>query len=133
MKTVLVDWSHDYFATMLKGAVPELRGGKFVQIRWGDTEYIVLAPKGLADYHAQIVERFAALRGIVGMMNGTDMHYELYEEDWTVVGGGAWNMDEARKELSLGSESKAYGRFDGRHLEGITLGGCRVVLQAPGN
>jgi hypothetical protein len=125
----LVDWSHDYFVGLLKGAVPELRGGKFVQIRSQDTEYIVLAPKGLADYHAQIVERFADLRGLAGMMNRTDMHHEIYEDGWTVVGGGAWSMDESRQELSFGSESKAYGRFDRRPLEGITLGGCRVALQ----
>ena len=52
--------------------MPQRHGGKFVQISYetNDTEYLILSPKDLSIYHANIVERFCAQNGIEGSYNG---------------------------------------------------------------
>lgn len=43
--------------------------------------------------------------------------FEIFDPEWTVVGGGAWKIDEGIKELTLSGESQAYGKFDPRGLK----------------
>jgi hypothetical protein len=125
----LVDYSEAYFTHILGRGIPPLRVGKFVQVRTKRSEHIVLAPKGFTTYHADIVERFADSRSLLGMMNKADMFYEIIEPGWWVVGGGYWQIEDERKQLKLGSDSKAYGRFDRETLEDRSLGGYQVVME----
>jgi hypothetical protein len=91
--------------------VPAGGGGKFVQIRGNGTEYLVLSARELSVYHANIVERFCLQRsGINGSYNNKRDHYVIHDPDWTVAGGGIWQMDD--KVLRLSGFSQAYGRFD---------------------
>lgn len=110
-----IDYSEVYFKTIAKKPIPSQRGGKFVQIvnhATGD-EYLVLSPKELSIYHANIVERFCLLNGnIQGSYNAKKDFFEIQYPDWEVIGGGVWAINEKKKTLTLGGESKMYGRFD---------------------
>jgi len=129
MDIELVDYSEAYFVHILGRKIPQLRDGKFVQIRTKDREHIVLAPRDFATYHADIVERFADSRSLLGTMNKDDKLYEIIEPGWWVVGGGYWQIEDELKQLKLGSDSKAYGRFDRETLKSTSLGGYKVVMK----
>jgi hypothetical protein len=60
MSFKFVDYSATYFTTIAKKPIPSNRSGKFVQIinRSTSDEYLVLSPKELSVYHANIVEWF---------------------------------------------------------------------------
>jgi hypothetical protein len=113
----LIDYSEHYYRGPAGEPVPESRGGKFVQIRDGGNEYIVLSPGGLSMYHANIVERFCELNGLDGHWNSGRTFYRIAGNSWTVVGGGRWAINSAKKILELGSSSQAYGRFISEGLE----------------
>ena len=59
MEMTIIDYSQLYYKIMRKTVVPWQRGGKFVQIRHGNNEYLIFSPKGLSSYLADIVERFS--------------------------------------------------------------------------
>lgn len=95
--------------------MPLKRGGKFVQIINHSTsnEYLVLSPRELSVYHANIVERFCALQGAIqGSYNAKRDFFEIYDPAWKVVGGGMWAIDDEEKTLTLGGASQMYGAFD---------------------
>lgn len=115
-----IDYSSVYFTTIAKKPTPSQRGGKFVQIINHSTkdEYLVLSPKELSIYHANIVERFCMLNGnIPGSYNTKKDFFEIQDPDWEVIGGGVWAIDEENKSLTLGGESKMYGTFHGSNLQ----------------
>ena len=129
MEIELVDYSEAYFVHILGRRIPPLRDGKFVQIRTKGREPNVIEPRDFATYHADIVERFADSRSLLGVMNKADMFYEIIEPGWWVVGGGYWQIEDELMQLKLGSDSKAYGRFDRETLKSTSLGGYKVVMQ----
>jgi len=116
MEFHLIDYSGDCFRKGRSSGtneVPPKRGGKFVQIRSERAEYIVLCPKELARYHANIVERFCREKsGIKGRYNPRRDNYVLESPGWEVAGGGIWEVDEERKMFYFSGISLAYGRFD---------------------
>jgi len=115
-----VDYSSTYFNTIAKEPPPKKRSGKFVQIinHSTDDEYLVLSPKELSVYHANIVERFFSLNGnIPGSYNAKKDYFNIYDPDWEVIGGGLWVTDEENKTITLNGESKMYGKFDGSGLK----------------
>jgi hypothetical protein len=115
MSFKFIDYSATYFTTIAKKPIPSKRGGKFVQIinHATNDEYLVLSPKELSVYHANIVERFCLLNGnIPGSHNAKKDFFEIQNTDWQVIGGGFWSIDEKTKTLTLGGESKMYGAFD---------------------
>ncbi len=120
---VIIDYSRTYFEIILKSAVPSKRGGKFVQIQNDDTEYFVISPRDLSCYHANIVERFCLSNHLEGKYTSKKMdNYEIADQDWSVVGGGKWSIDEYEKKLTLFDESTIYGKFEDANLrENILL------------
>jgi len=115
MEVYLIDYSGDCFR---KSDIPPRRGGKFVQIRSERAEYIVLCPKELARYHANIVERFSLEKsGIKGRYNPRRDHFILETPGWEVMGGGVWEMDDTKKLFHISGTSLAYGRFDASGLK----------------
>ncbi len=114
-----MDYSDLYFRKIKKAAMPLRRGGKFVQIldEANDNEYLVLSPKDLSIYHANIVERFCAQKGIEGSYNGKKDFFAIYEMGWAVMGGGFWMVDDAKKTLELSGVSQMYGAFEAAGLK----------------
>lgn len=117
MEFRLLDYSSVHFGTGKKGPLPVKRKGKFVQIRDGDVEYMVLSPAGLSAYHANIVERFCLGEQIEGVYRTGKMDdFKVHDAGWDIVGGGYWQIDDAEKRLSLSGSSQVYGRFDSAGL-----------------
>lgn len=108
----LIDYSYMFFKGTRKVEIPRRRSGKFVQIfNESETkEYVILSPKELSVYHANIVERFCISRKIAGAYSSKD-YFTIQEGDWAVAGGGFWAIDEGRKILELSGASKRYGPF----------------------
>jgi len=117
MKIVLVDYSGLYDPRGAKAPPPNKAGGKFVQIRKGDTEYLVFSSKELAPYHAHIVERFCRGKGIRGAHEGEGKRFSIHDPGWTVVGGGKYEIDQERRYIRLYDDSVAYGKFDSKGLK----------------
>jgi hypothetical protein len=113
VKFTLIDYSEQYF----KGGLPARRQGKFIQVRSGGAEYLVLSPGELCFYHANIAERFFVSMGLAGSYNRKRDHYRVKSPAWAIVGGGAWEADETRRQLSLSGASMAYGAFDPEGLK----------------
>ena len=118
MKVIFVDYAETYYQEVAKTAVPDKRTGKFVQIRNNDTEYLVFSPKELTPYHAGLVERFCAEKGLKGSYDNTNKSFAMHESDWFVVGGGKFEIDNTEKCIRLYDNSLAYGRFDSKELRG---------------
>jgi hypothetical protein len=109
MEFNLIDYSAHYF----KQGAPRKISGKFVQIRSQSAEYIVLCPRELARYHANIVERFSLEKsGIRGHYNQKRDNFIIESPEWSVAGGGLWEIDEGARSLTFLGTSLAYGRFD---------------------
>ncbi len=116
MKTVFIDYSELYYSGGKNAPLPEKRSGKFVQLRKADVEYLVFSPSGLTAYHADIVERFCRDRNIGGVYNPGKKRFDIHDPDWTVAGGGKFEVDGLGKRLRLFDNSMAYGRFKSRGL-----------------
>jgi len=113
----IIDLSRQYFRKMMGLELPEKRAGKFIQITDGNREYIVLSPKGLYQFHANIAERFCEDRGVVGAYRSKKKeYYIIYDPDWQILGGGFWEINDREKRLMLEGSSQAYGKF---HTEGL--------------
>ena len=120
----LIDYSDSYYREILGQELPEVRSGKFVQIRDEEEgrEYLVLSPKGLSAYHANIVERFCRLgRKIGGDYTPKKDSFRIRDSSWSVTGGGSWMIDSKNRILDLAGASQAYGRFDPRGLKSRIL------------
>lgn len=119
MKFDLIDYSEYYYTKSGHLQIPVCRGGKFVQIRnvITDTEYIVLAPKALAEFHADIVKLFCTFNKISGRESGKKKLFMISDSNWSVVGGGKWVMNSKKRIIELGDLSMAYGPFDHVGLE----------------
>ena len=115
MSFTFIDYSSTYFTAIAKQPIPAKRSGKFVQIinHATNDEFLVLSPKELSVFHANIVERFCALQGAIpGAYNAKRDYFKIHDPAWEVIGGGMWEIDEEEKTLSLGGESQMYGAFD---------------------
>jgi hypothetical protein len=91
--------------------------GKFVQIRNGNTEYLVFSPRQLAPYHADLVEKFCEEKNIAGSYVKERRRYDIHDPEWVVVGGGKFETDGAKRSILLYDNSMAYGRFDPKGLK----------------
>ncbi len=79
-------------------------------------EYLVLSPEELTKYHANIVERFCLDNGIEGSYDAEHKRYNIYDQEWVVVGGGKFEINTSNKTVRLYDDSMAYGKFDSRGL-----------------
>jgi len=116
----LIDYSDLYFTEIKKIDMPAKRSGKFIQIlnEAEEREYLVLSPRELAVYHANVVERFCLMQGIKGSYyNEKKNYFEIHDPVWTVIGGGVWAINGMTKTLTLSGMSQAYGPFDAKGLK----------------
>ncbi len=119
MEFVLIDYSEFYYPEIAKRDIPLRRGGKFVQILNEDKQqwYLVLSPKELSKYHANIVERFCNLQGdIPGAYRHGGEYFEIFDPAWSVLGGGFWEIDDESRMIRFYGSSRAYGRFTSEGL-----------------
>src|SRR5512143_3787684 len=116
MKIVLIDYSGFHDSGGAKTSFSDKRNGKFVQIKKGNTEYLVFSSKELALYHAYIVERFCLERGIRGAYEVEGKRFSIHDSGWVVVGGGKYEIDKELGYIRLYDDSVAYGKFDRKGL-----------------
>jgi hypothetical protein len=117
MKLIYRDYSRIYYRGIGE-ALPENDEGKFVQlINDSAEEYLVFSPKEVSRYHADIVGRFCAERGIPGVYKNTHKRFDIHGPEWAVVGGGKFAIDRRKKQLRLYDDSMAYGKFNGEGLK----------------
>jgi hypothetical protein len=117
MPTVLIDYIPFYYASIAQTAIPSLVAGKFVQIRNGNTLYLVLSPKELTKYHANIVERFCMDQGIEGSYDTKREKFGIHDQAWLIVGGGKFDRDGKKMTIKLFDNSMAYGKFKAEGLK----------------
>ncbi len=116
LRVVIIDYSSVYYAEVAKTALPAVRNGKFVQVRHSDTEYLILSPKELSPYHADILERFCRERSIDGAYQDGKKRFDIRDPEWVVRGGGKFEIDETKRYVRFYDNSMAYGRFEARGL-----------------
>jgi hypothetical protein len=120
MTFLLIDYSELYFTKVKKSGMPAKRSGKFIQIQNDDEqrEYLVLSPRELSVYHANVVERFCLMQGIGGSyISEKKQYFEIHDPAWTIIGGGVWAINEMIKTLTLSGMSQGYRAFDARGLK----------------
>ncbi len=102
----------DNSAQFYRDAMPEERGGKFVQLTDGKLQAVVFSPMKLHPYHANIAEAFLRSQGIFkGSYNAKRDHFYPHSTGWRILGGGIWSLSEKKGELRLEGASQAYGPF----------------------
>lgn len=113
MRTSFIDYSKHFYETVAAEPLPPVRSGKFVQLWRGDAEeHIVVAPRELAFFHANIVQRFLDEHQVDGTYNAKRDVYHHRDQSWTVLGGGHFELDDHARTLRLYSKSLAYGSFE---------------------
>jgi hypothetical protein len=112
VQTVFVDYTWPAYSDQAGAALPQKRGGKFVQLKHSETEYLVLASREAASYHADIVERFCKEREIPGVYNPAGKRFLIHDPSWVIKGGGKFVIDDVEKYILFYDNSMAYGRFD---------------------
>lgn len=116
MDVTLIDYAPLYYTSLSKEPAPSIIAGKFVLMSHGDTLYLVIAPRELSKYHANIVERFCIDKGIGGSYDSEGKRYNVQDQDWIVAGGGKFAIDRSQKTIRLYDDSMAYGKFDTTEL-----------------
>lgn len=102
----------DNSAQFYRGALPEERGGKFVQLTKGSLQVVAFSPMKLHPYHANIAEAFLRSQGVFkGSYNAKRDHFYPDSTGWRILGGGIWSLSEKKGELLMGGASQAYGPF----------------------
>ena len=103
---IIIDYTSLYYTSIARTAVPSLVSGKFVQIRKENELYLVLSPKEMTKYHANIIERFCMDKGIEGS-------YDILPTSraslpklpscviTTLCKGKPWNFSVARTEKAI--------------------------------
>lgn len=134
MPTVLIDYTPFFYTSLAGTPVPTVVIGKFVQIRNGNTLYLVLSPKELTKYHANIVERFCMDKSIEGSYDVKREKFTIMDWSWQIVGGGKFERDTNKKAIKLYDDSMAYGKFDATGLKEILgalpeFSGCAISIE----
>jgi len=129
MKLTVIDYSKEHFSSP-----PRHGKGKFIQVLSEEAEYIIMAPREMSAFHANIAERFFSSRGVRGRYNHKRDDYKIDHPVWTILGGGHWELEGDPGVLTLSGESMAYGRFQGGGLAGrmekALPGGRRVIVKS---
>lgn len=112
-----IDYTSFYYTSIAQTTVPAVTVGKFVQLRNGNELYLVLSPKELTKYHANIVERFCMDKGIEGSYDARREKFFIRDQSWKVMGGGKFERDANKKAIKLSDNSMAYGKFTREGLQ----------------
>lgn len=134
MSTVLIDYTSFSYSAVVRTPVPPVTSGKFVQVRHGDTLYLVLSPRELAKYHGNILERFCMDQGLEGSYEDDGGKFIITDTAWEVLGGGKFERDSGARAIRFHGDSTAYGRFDAELMRSALTGlpefsGYRVVIE----
>jgi len=113
-----IDYTPFYYTSLARTALPPVTTGKFVQIRHGGDLYLVLSPKELTKYHANIIERFCMDKGLEGNYDAKREVYRIHDRAWEILGGGKFERDTNTKAIKLYDNSMAYGKFRSEGLKG---------------
>jgi hypothetical protein len=116
MDLELIDYTQLYYTAIAKTEIPPLVAGKFVQLRNGSKEYLVLSPKEFTKYHANIVERFCLDSVLEGSYDAERKQYAIDDQAWNIVGGGKYEINTTKQTINFFDNSMAYGKFDLRGL-----------------
>lgn len=114
---ILIDYTPFHYTYLAGTPIPTVVIGKFVQIRNGNTLYLILSPKDFTKYHANIVERFCMDKGIEGNYDSKREKFTIVDQAWTIIGGGRFERDDNKKAIKLHDNSMAYGKFDAMGLK----------------
>ena len=114
---IFIDYIPFYYTSVAGTPIPPVVTGKFVQIRNGNMLYLILSPKELTKYHANIVERFCMDKGIEGSYDSRREKFTIRDQAWQIVGGGKFERDSNKKAIKLNDNSMAYGKFDPAGLQ----------------
>lgn len=117
MFPIIIDNTSFYYTSIAGTPVPAITTGKFVQIRNGNTLYLVLSPKDFTKYHANIIERFCMDKGIEGSYDAKREKFTITDHEWQIVGGGKFERDDNKKAIKLYDNSMTYGKFDATGLK----------------
>jgi hypothetical protein len=90
--------------------------GKFLQLRLGPRDHLLLAAASEHRYHNQLLARYLAERGIPHRWEGA-ARLVVDRPGVVVIGGGRFRLDLARRSLRVWDESSRYGRFEVARLE----------------
>jgi len=69
MRFTLIDYATPFYKAPSGGLMPQIRSGKFIQVRHMEEEYLIMSVKDLTAYHANIAERFFAELKLKGCFN----------------------------------------------------------------
>lgn len=89
--------------------------GKFLQLRLAGNEYLLFAPKQLHGFHSQILARFLKDRTLAHHWE-SEQTLKVDATGVEILGGGKFRLDTVARQLELGDNSQAFGRF---HDDGI--------------
>ena len=131
---IYIDYTPFCYTSLAGTAVPTVTAGKFVQLRNEGTLYLVLSPKELTKYHANIIERFCMDKGIEGRYDAKREKFTISDRAWQIIGGGKFERDGNKKTIKLFDNSMAYGKFDATGLREMIaalpeLSGWTVVIE----
>ena len=112
MPITFLDYTPFYYTSIAQTGIPPFTSGKFVQIRHEKELYLVLSPKELTKYHANIIERFCMDKGIEGRYDAKREKFFIADTAWQIIGGGKFEHDANKKTIKLYDNSMAYGKFD---------------------
>ena len=113
----IIDYTPFYYIFLAQTAIPPVVTGKFVQIRNGNTLYLIFSPKEFTKYHANIIERFCMDQGIEGSYDTRREKFAIRDQAWVIVGGGKFERDTNKKTIKLYDNSMAYGKFKAEGLK----------------
>ena len=116
MSITFIDYTTFHFTSIAGTQVPASVTGKFVQIRNGNTLYIILSPREFTKYHANIIERFCMDKRIEGHYDARREKFTIDDQAWQIVGGGKFERDSNKKAIKLYDNSMAYGKFESTGL-----------------
>lgn len=109
--TSFIDYSEAYFRQLNESEIPQVREGKFVQLKNDENEYIVFAPKGLCKYHSDIVARFGEIESESVAMSTRGDFAEFDNPEWKIIGGGKMRINDDDKTIDMTGASQVYGPF----------------------
>jgi hypothetical protein len=106
----VVDYIETFYEILQSAEVPNCVDGKLVMVANAQDRFCIFAPRALAPFHANIVDRFLTLRGVPGRYNHQRDEYWSGDPAWTVPGGAQFRLEERR--LDLFGFSLCYGGLD---------------------
>lgn len=89
--------------------------GKFLQLRFADSEYLLFAPKQLHGFHSQLLAHFLEDRELAHHWED-EQTLKIDIAGMTIIGGGKFRLDRSARTLELYDNSQAFGRFDDRAI-----------------